>query len=62
MSLLKLHKWYVAYLVCQDGFYNATCSAKCGHCIREEICEKHDGTCISGCSQNFKPPLCQGMM
>lgn len=62
MFLLNYKSDTLHVLVCQDGFYNATCSAKCGHCIRRELCEKHDGTCINGCSQNFEPPLCQGML
>lgn len=47
--------------MCQDGFYNASCTAECGHCLHGEVCDKQDGTCMNGCSSNFLPPLCQGI-
>lgn len=45
---------------CIDGFYNDTCTAKCGHCKGTKPCDKDNGTCISGCEPLFKYPLCQG--
>lgn len=47
---------------CADGHYNALCSGTCGHCLNEQICDKYDGSCTSGCTYNFDFPLCQGNM
>lgn len=47
-------------LECDDGFYNANCTALCGLCANDQHCDKRTGACINGCKQNFKLPLCQG--
>lgn len=44
-----------------DGHYNALCSGTCGHCLNEQVCDKYDGSCLSGCKPNFDSPLCQGI-
>ena len=47
--------------VCEDGFYNRSCSAVCGKCVNNEVCDKETGECRNDCQLNFKPPLCQGI-
>lgn len=47
-------------LECDDGVYNANCTALCGLCANDQHCDKRTGACINGCKQNFKLPLCQG--
>lgn len=47
---------------CVDGFYNSTCTAKCGHCKDNLPCNKQNGYCPRNCTGNFKPPLCQGIV
>lgn len=54
-------KTFEFYLVCEDGFYNKTCSAVCGKCVNNEPCDKETGECRNGCQLHFKPPLCQGI-
>ena len=56
--ILKTFKFY---LVCEDGFYNKTCSAVCGKCVNNEPCDKETGECRNGCQLHFKRPLCQGI-
>lgn len=46
-------------LECVDGFYNITCSAKCGNCL-SGVCNKLSGACHTGCQRNFHAPMCQG--
>lgn len=46
---------------CKDGFYNVNCTERCGHCTNSEVCDKQNGSCVNGCSQNFQMPLCQGI-
>lgn len=48
------------FLECVDGFYNASCTGECGHCLYEELCDKVNGHCLVGCSSNFQAPFCQG--
>ena len=48
-------------VVCEDGFYNGTCSAECGKCVNNESCDKETGECENGCHLQFNPPLCQGI-
>lgn len=48
------------FLECVDGYYNVSCTGKCGHCLYEELCNKVNGHCPSGCTPNFQAPLCQG--
>lgn len=48
--------------VCENGYYNSTCTDKCGHCKNQTACDKTDGTCNLGCKSNFRPPFCQGML
>lgn len=50
------------FLECVDGFYNASCTEECGHCLYAEICNKVNGHCPSGCTSNFIAPLCQGKL
>lgn len=50
------------FLECVDGFYNASCTGECGHCLYEELCNKVNGHCPTGCTSNFKAPLCQGKL
>lgn len=45
---------------CEDRFYNSNCSAECGKCLNDEICNKMNGHCVKGCQPYFKFPLCQG--
>lgn len=47
------------FLECVDGFYNITCSAKCGNCL-SGVCNKLSGACHTGCQRNFHAPMCQG--
>lgn len=44
----------------QICFYNATCTALCGNCANQQLCDKRTGACLNGCRQHFKRPLCQG--
>lgn len=48
------------FLECVDGFYNASCTGECGHCLYEELCNKVNGHCPRGCTSNFQAPFCQG--
>lgn len=48
------------FLECVDGFYSASCTRLCGHCINAQLCDKVNGHCPGGCTSNFKAPLCQG--
>ena len=47
---------------CVDGFYNNTCTAKCGHCKDGKTCDKITGSCPDACMSNFQEPLCQGKL
>lgn len=47
--------------VCENGFYNANCTGRCGNCQNGQACDKESGNCSNGCSSNFKKPLCQGV-
>lgn len=47
--------------VCENGFYNANCTGRCGHCQNGQVCDKESGNCLNGCSSNFQKPLCQGV-
>lgn len=63
VSMYK-NEWFLIlqlYSVCKDSFYNSNCSAECGNCLKEEVCDKYSGICISGCQNNFRPPFCQGI-
>ena len=46
---------------CADGYYNATCSAECGHC-KNGPCNKDAGYCPNDCKENYMMPLCQGYL
>lgn len=52
----------VFFVVCEDYFYNDTCTAACGSCLNGETCNKQKGTCAQGCKDNFSPPFCQGIL
>lgn len=47
--------------VCENGFYNANCTGRCGHCQNGQACDRESGNCFNGCSSNFQKPLCQGV-
>lgn len=47
--------------VCKNGFYNANCTGRCGHCQNGQACDKENGNCLNGCSSNFQTPFCQGV-
>ena len=55
-----LSRYFFILKDCVDGFYNSTCTAKCGRCKYNEYCNKQSGHCPRNCTGNFKPPLCQG--
>lgn len=59
---LYINDIYVTRFIldCEDGFYNAICSAKCGLCLMDELCDKVTGGCSKGCKTHYQPPLCQG--
>lgn len=48
------------FLECKDGYYNASCTAKCGNCDDGSVCQKLTGYCLKGCKTNYMYPLCQG--
>lgn len=48
------------FVVCEDGFYNSSCTDKCGRCLNGEACDKRNGTCLKGCQPHFAYPLCRG--
>lgn len=45
---------------CEIGFYNTSCSAKCGHCIDNSTCAMENGYCVKGCEKNYLYPRCKG--
>ena len=45
---------------CEIGFYNTSCSAKCGHCIDKSACAMENGYCSEGCENNYLYPRCKG--
>ena len=45
---------------CEIGFYNTSCSAKCGHCIDNSTCAMENGYCHKGCEKNYLYPRCKG--
>lgn len=45
---------------CEIGFYNTSCSAKCGHCIDKSACAMENGYCPEGCENNYLYPRCKG--
>lgn len=58
---LRVSVYGLFFIECADGHYNALCSGTCGHCLNEQVCDKYDGSCLSGCKPNFDSPLCQGI-
>ena len=66
-SVVILTVWHVfiiicsnIFVVCEDGFYNSSCTDKCGRCLNGEACDKRNGTCLKGCQPHFAYPLCRG--
>ncbi|KAK3785975.1 hypothetical protein RRG08_064111 [Elysia crispata] len=41
-----------------DGWFGANCEYQC-HCAGSAPCDKHDGSCSSGCHQDWFGPACQ---
>lgn len=50
------------FVECRDGFYNVTCNQQCGNCNDGKSCDKINGICLNGCSPQFQPPLCKGIL
>lgn len=50
------------FVECRDGFYNVTCNQQCGNCNEGKPCDKINGICLNGCSPQFQPPLCKGIL
>lgn len=51
---------WTTLIVCKEGFYDANCSSKCGHCEENKVCDKSYGYCLRGCKMNYQPPYCTG--
>ena len=45
---------------CEIGYYNTSCSAKCGYCIDNSTCAIENGYCPVGCEKNYLYPRCKG--
>ncbi|KAK3762850.1 hypothetical protein RRG08_014174 [Elysia crispata] len=41
-----------------DGWFGRNCKYQC-HCARSAACDKVDGSCSSGCHQDWFGPACQ---
>lgn len=50
----------IAWKECKDGFYGQNCSTACGNCANSAVCNKDNGTCPTGCQENWEKPLCDG--
>ena len=51
---------FVLLLVdCIGGRYGTTCGEDCGHCTNNDVCDKSNGYCPSGCSAGYKGNTCQ---
>lgn len=42
---------------CAEGFYG-NCTAACGHCKNDAVCDKQTGACPSGCKDGYQPQVC----
>lgn len=42
-------KFIFIFIDCVDGFYNKSCSIKCGICKVKVVCDKNNGLCLDGC-------------
>lgn len=52
-------KFIFIFTDCVDGFYNKSCSIKCGTCKAKAVCDKNNGSCPDGCDGSVHPPLCK---
>ena len=43
---------------CPDGSFGVNCKFSC-NCKDDEVCDKTEGTCSSGCKDGFWGPHCQ---
>ena len=41
---------------CADGYYGATCAAKCN--CKNKVCDRETGYCPDGCSAGYQLPFC----
>jgi hypothetical protein len=38
---------------CENGWYGPECKQTCGHCYNDEVCDKVNGACASGCASGW---------
>lgn len=50
------------YCVCPLNTWGNQCQETCGYCREAESCSDINGTCITGCQPNYRPPECKEIM
>ena len=44
---------------CLDGNYGLACTQTCGNCKENDICNKPDGVCPTGCTPGYYGGICK---
>ena len=59
-QLIMLMLCFIMLLIdCIDNRYGKTCNEKCGHCNNNDVCEKSNGSCPSGCFAGYQGTKCK---
>ena len=51
--------YYMYITVCDDGWFGPACSKQCNCLDEDDICNKTDGFCNSGCQAGFEGRSCE---